>query len=113
MSDVSNVLLLRMILLNKSLEEGNRLFRSNQYKGASEKYKEAIERLPRMISSQGEQEPFGFLRKSLLLNLSRSERRRGELSSAIELAARVIREHPDDSEAFLTRAKAYRAAGKC
>merc|ERR1712079_233174 len=74
------------------------------------KYKEAIERLPRMISSQGEQEPFGFLRKSLLLNLSRSERRRGELSSAIELAARVIREHPDDSEAFLTRAKAYRAA---
>ena len=100
----------RLILLNKWLEQGNCLFRRSQYSQAKEKYKEAIDHLPDIGSSQ-EQQPFSILRKSLLLNLSRCERRRGEFSSAIEISSRVVAEDQNDSEAFLTRAKAYKAAG--
>ena len=116
-----------MILLNNCLEEGNRLFRRGRLQEASEKYREGVERLPDLLTSPGEH--FSELRKSLLLNLSRCERRRGQqslslsslslslsiftgkLSSAIELAGLVIREDEEDSDAFLTRAKAFKAAG--
>lgn len=104
------MMFLRLILLNKWLELGNCLFRSSQYSQASEKYKEAINNLPD-INSSHQQEPFSILRKSLLLNLSRCERRRGEYFSAIEISSRVLREAQDDFEGFLTRAKAYKAAG--
>ena len=98
-----------MILLNKCLEEGNQLFRRGRLQEASEKYREGVERLPDLLTSPGQH--LRELRKSLLLNLSRCERRRGKLSPAIELAGLVIREDDEDSEAFLTRAKAFRAAG--
>ena len=64
-----------MILLNKCLEEGNRLFRRSRLQEASEKYREGVERLPDLLTSAGHH--FTELRKSLLLNLSRCERRRG------------------------------------
>ena len=98
-----------MILLNKCLEEGNQLFRRGRLQEASEKYREGVERLPDLLTSPGQH--LRELRKSLLLNLSRCERRRGKLSPAIELAGLVIREDDEDSEAFLPRAKAFRAAG--
>ena len=97
-------------LLNKCLEEGNRLFRRSRLQEASEKYREGVERLGELQTSPGEH--FSQLRKSLLLNLSRCERRRGKLSPAIELAGLVITEDEEDSDAFLTRAKAFRAAGE-
>ena len=99
-----------MILLNKCLEDGNRLFRRGRLQEASEKYREGVERLPDLLNSPGQH--FSELRKSLLLNLSRCERRRGQLTSAIELAGLVIREDDEDSDAFLARAKAFRAAGR-
>ena len=66
---------LSVILLNKCLEEGNRLFRRSRLQEASEKYREGVERLPDLLTSAGHH--FTELRKSLLLNLSRCERRRG------------------------------------
>ena len=66
---------LSVILLNKCLEDGNRLFRRSRLQEASEKYREGVERLPDLLTSPGHH--FTELRKSLLLNLSRCERRRG------------------------------------
>ena len=99
-----------LIILNHLLEDGNTLFRKNLLKEASQKYKTAIKKLPKEVEQDWRQH-FYQLRIHLLLNLSRCERRLGHQVEAISHASSAIVSNPKCVDAFLARAKAYKASG--
>ena len=104
-----HILLCRLILLNKLLEDGNTLYRQNRLPDAAHRYSYAIKRLPREKS--GWEETFSQLEIPLFLNLSRCERRQGHHKNAAHLASQVVASHPLSVEAFIARAKALKAMG--
>ena len=94
------------------LEEGNALYRHNQYKEASTTYRHALDKLTEIDddnSDNDDEVALLCLKRSLLLNLSRSERRQGSVCEAVEAATKVIEIVPDSTEALVTRAKAFKA----
>ena len=94
------------------LEEGNNLYRNYQYKEASLKYRHALDKHAEMDDDNSDNDEVASLclKRSLLLNLSRSERRQGLVYEAVEAATKVIEIVPDSTEALVTRAKAYKAS---
>ena len=95
-----------MILLNKMLDQGNTLFRSNILDEASAVYKEALERINQLCDDQ----IFALrhLHLCLLLNLSRSQRKMGDIDKAINVATEAVNINPESTEALVTRAKAFK-----
>ena len=95
-----------MILLNKMLDQGNTLFRSNILDEASAVYKEALERINQLCDDQ----IFALrhLHLCLLLNLSRSQRKTGDIDKAINVATEAVNINPESTEALVTRAKAFK-----
>ena len=95
-----------MILLNKMLDQGNTLFRSNILDEASTVYKEALERINQLCDDQ----IFALrhLHLCLLLNLSRSQRKTGDIDKAINVATEAVNINPESTEALVTRAKAFK-----
>ena len=95
-----------MILLNKMLDQGNNLFRRNILDEASAVYKEALERINQLCDDQ----IFALrhLHLCLLLNLSRSQRKTGDIDKAINVATEAVNINPESTEALVTRAKAFK-----
>ena len=93
-------------MLNKMLDQGNTLFRSNILDEASAVYKEALERINQLCDDQ----IFALrhLHLCLLLNLSRSQRKTGDIDKAINVATKAVNINPESTEAFVTRAKAFK-----
>ena len=87
-------------MLNKLLEDGNTLYRRNRFEDAAHRYQYAVKRLPPMSQqagqqigrqlSQQEEQLFDQLRIHLLLNLSRSKRKMGDLAGSADTAGQVI-----------------------
>lgn len=68
-------LILRLILLNKLLEDGNTLYRKNRLQEASHRYQYALKKIPvpeQQIENAG---TFQQLKFNFLLNLSRCKRK--------------------------------------
>ena len=97
--------LLRLILLNKLLEDGNTLYRKNRFEEAAHRYQYAIKRCP-----VDDKETFEQLKVHLYLNLSRCKRKQSLYAEAVELASAVLRFRPNSLEAMHARARAYRLA---
>ena len=93
-------------MLNKMLDQGNTLFRSNILDEASAVYKEALERINQLCDDQ----IFALrhLHLCLLLNLSRSQRKTGDIDKAINVATEAVNINPESTEALVTRAKAFK-----
>ena len=93
-------------MLNKMLDQGNTLFRSNILEEASAVYKEALERINQLCDDQ----IFALrhLQLCLLLNLSRSQRKMGDIDKAINVATEAVNINPESTEALVTRAKAFK-----
>ena len=93
-------------MLNKMLDQGNTLFRSNILDEASAVYKEALERINQLCDDQ----IFALrhLHLCLLLNLSRSQRKMGDIDKAINVATEAVNINPESTEALVTRAKAFK-----
>ena len=93
-------------MLNKMLDQGNTLFRSNILDEASAIYKEALERINQLCDDQ----IFALrhLHLCLLLNLSRSQRKTGHIDKAISVATEAVNMTPESTEALVTRAKAFK-----
>ena len=96
-----------MILLNKMLDQGNTHFRNNLLCEASDTYTEALERLNQLKDDQID--ALKHLHLCLLLNLSRSQRKTGDIDKAINVATEAVDLNPVSSEALVTRAKAFKA----
>ncbi|CAH1182734.1 unnamed protein product [Phyllotreta striolata] len=95
----------KLILLNKLLEDGNVLYRKSRLKEAAHRYQYALKKFP--TEDQGEHnKPFRQLKINFLLNFSRCKRKLGELHEAIELVNLVIELKPESYEAYYARAKA-------
>ena len=107
----NNIPFFSLIILNQLLEEGNSLYRKNLFRETAIKYKAAIKRLPREVDQEWQQH-FFHLKTNLLLNLSRCERRQGNLNEAVHLASIVIGSNPKCVDALIARAKAYKAIGR-
>ena len=101
----------RLIFLNRLLEEGNALFRSNEYCQASQIYILALTHLSKSISFKDHSETTRNLKNSLILNLSRSERRQGNFIEAAKVVTEIIEEENNNIEALVTRAKAEMEMG--
>ena len=95
-----------MILLNKMLDQGNTFFRNNLLHEASNIYKEALERLNQLNGDQIS--ALKHLHLCLLLNLSRSQRKTGDIVRAITVATEAVDMNPVSTEALVTRAKAFK-----
>ena len=95
-----------MILLNKMLDQGNTFFRNNLLYEASNIYKEALERLNQLNDDQIN--ALKHLHLCLLLNLSRSQRKTGDIVRAITVATEAVDMNPVSTEALVTRAKAFK-----
>ena len=95
-----------MIMLNKMLGQGNTFFRNNLLDDASNIYKEALERINQLNDDQ----TFALrhLHLCLLLNLSRSQRKTGDIDKAINVATEAVDKNPVSTEALVTRAKAFK-----
>ena len=93
-------------MLNKMLDQGNNLFRRNILDEASAVYKEALERINQLCDDQ----IFALrhLHLCLLLNLSRSQRKTGDIDKAINVATEAVNINPESTEALVTRAKAFK-----
>ena len=104
------MIIYRLVLLNKLLEDGNTLFKKLKYNKDAHRYSYAIKRVPSMQTIQQKQ-VFGQLKVHLLLNLCRCTRKQNNLEEAIKLASEVIDMMPSCHEAFHSRAKAHHAAG--
>ncbi len=80
---------LRLLLLNKLLEDGNTLFKKGSLSEASHRYQYALRRLP--SSFAGQHRPiFEQLQLHLLLNLCRCKRKAGLFDEAVDLAEKVL-----------------------
>ena len=92
------------------LEEGNNFFRRNLLEEASETYREALDRLKKWNENvYGDQVyTWKHLHLSLLLNVSRSERRRGHYEESVDFATEAIEMDPESTETLITRAKAFK-----
>ena len=105
-------LVLRLILLNKLLDDGNTLYRREKYDDAAHRYQYAIRRLPETFDGmEGSEETFDQLRTHLLLNLSRCRRKQGQFIDAIAQASNILNTKPDCLDALHARARAHREAG--
>ena len=87
------------------------LFRKSQLPDASHRYRYALKKIPvyrdKMLDDQ-----FTQIQITLLLNLSRSERRLGHYHEAVQLASEALVLFPECHEGFVARAKANQASGK-
>jgi len=115
------VLIFRLALLNKLLEDGNTLYKRGKLPEAALRYSYAVKRLPSTTSSApGGQNPpqqqhpkvFDQLRVHLLLNLARCKRKMKAYAEAVDLATELITAYPHQFEAYHARAKAHHAAGR-
>ena len=105
---------IQLILLNKLLEDGNTFYRQHKLLEASHRYKYALKRLSSILNSDWSIQDHTWpmeMEISLLLNLSRTERRLGRHQSARSLASRVLEKQPNNVQALCTRAKAARSLG--
>lgn len=93
-------------MLNKMLDEGNTFFRRNILDEASNVYKEALE----LINQLCDDHIFALkhLHLCLLLNLSRSQRKTGDIDKAVSVATEAVNMNPESTEALVTRAKAFK-----
>jgi len=102
---------LRLILLNKLLEDGNTLYRRGRHEEAAHRYSYAVRRLPSADMKPGDNQQsqlFEQLRVHLLLNLSRCKRKMGANNEAVGLASEVLSFRPGCLDALHARARALR-----
>ncbi len=89
MHNILIIFLLRLLLLNKLLEDGNTLFKKGSLSEAAHRYQYALRRLPGSFA--GQHRPiFEQLQVHLLLNLCRCKRKAGMFDEAVELADKVL-----------------------
>lgn len=93
-------------MLNKMLGKGNTFFRNNLLDDASNIYKEALKRINQLNDDQIL--ALKHLHLCLLLNLSRSRRKAGDIDKAINVATEAVDKNPVSTEALVTRAKAFK-----
>ena len=108
-------LVLRLLLLNKLLEDGNTLFKKDLISEAAHRYQYALRRIPSAMAGNlktGTKTTFDQLSVHLLLNLSRCKRKSGQFMEALELADKVLTIQPLSFEAHYAKAKANREAGR-
>ena len=99
----------RLILLNKLLNDGNTLYRREKYQDAAHRYLYAVRRVPEIYTGmEDSKETFEQLKIHLYLNLSRSCRKQGLLSEAVNHATSVLKLKSDCLEALHARARAHR-----
>lgn len=98
-----------MLLLNKLLEDGNTLFKKGKIGEAAHRYQYALRRIP---LSPNHKDTFNQLKIHLLLNLSRSRRKVGDFSDALQLADSVLNLNKNCFEAHYAKAKANRESGQ-
>ena len=103
------LLYFRLILLNKLLNDGNTLYRREKYQDAAHRYLYAVRRVPEIYTGmEDSKETFEQLKIHLYLNLSRSCRKQGLLSEAVNHATSVLKLKSDCLEALHARARAHR-----
>ena len=95
--------------MNKLLNDGNTLYRREKYQDAAHRYLYAVRRVPEIYTGmEDSKETFEQLKIHLYLNLSRSCRKQGLLSEAVNHATSVLKLKSDCLEALHARARAHR-----
>uniref|UniRef100_T1J6F3 peptidylprolyl isomerase n=1 Tax=Strigamia maritima TaxID=126957 RepID=T1J6F3_STRMM len=101
----------KLISVPQLREEGNRLYRQQQYEAAAKKYSEALGRLEQLVLKEkpGDEEwnELDKMKIPLLLNYSQCQLLQNEYYSVIEHTTTVLEKDENNVKALFRRAKAH------
>uniref|UniRef100_A0A8K9WUQ0 Tetratricopeptide repeat, ankyrin repeat and coiled-coil containing 2b n=1 Tax=Oncorhynchus mykiss TaxID=8022 RepID=A0A8K9WUQ0_ONCMY len=98
-----------IILLSKLIEEGDSFYKKGKVKEAAQRYQYALKKFPREGFSE-DLKTFREQKVSILLNLSRCQRKLNDFGMAEEFATKALELKPKSYEAYYARARAKRSS---